>query len=62
MKKEIKTKKSDADLIKEFSEKRLQLREIRFGASGSKNKNVKEQKNIKKEIARILTALKEEKI
>ena len=57
MKKETKTKKSEVDLIKEFSEKRLQLRDIRFGASGSKSKNVKEQKNIKKDIARIMTAL-----
>jgi len=57
MKKEIKNKKNEADLIKEFSEKRLQLRDIRFGATGSKSKNVKEQKNIKKDIARIMTAL-----
>jgi ribosomal protein L29 len=57
MKKETKTKKSETDLIKEFSDKRLQLRDIRFGATGSKNKNVKEQKNIKKDIARILTSL-----
>lgn len=59
MKKEIKKKKSEADLAKEFGEKRIQLRDIRFAGSGSKSKNVKEQKNIKKEIARILTALNE---
>jgi ribosomal protein L29 len=56
MKKE-KLKKNEADLMKEFGEKRLKLRDIRFGVAGSKNKNVKEEKNIKKEIARILTSL-----
>lgn len=60
MKKE-KLKKNEADLMKEFSEKKLKLRDIRFGVAGSKNKNVKEQKNIKKDIARILTALKSSK-
>jgi len=52
-----KVKKSESDLMKELSEKRLALRELRFGKAGSKNKNVKEQKTIKKDIARILTAL-----
>lgn len=56
MKKE-KTKKNTGDLEKELNEKRLSLRDIRFGGAGSKSKNVKEQKNIKKEIARIKTAL-----
>lgn len=45
------------DLMKELNEKRLSLHEIRFGMAGSKSKNVKEQKNIKKEIARIHTKL-----
>lgn len=56
MKKE-QTKKSRVDLMKELNEKRLSLRDIRFGVAGSKSKNVKEQKNIKKNIARIHTAL-----
>jgi ribosomal protein L29 len=56
MKKE-KIKKNESDLIKEFSEKRLKLRDLRFGIAGSKSKNVKEQKMIKKDVARILTAL-----
>jgi len=51
-------KKSRTDLIKELNEKRLSLRGIRFEVAGSKSKNVKEQKNIKKDIARIKTALK----
>lgn len=57
MKNEL-NKKSKTDLIKELGEKRLSLRDIRFGTAGSKSKNVKEQKNIKKEIARIKTAIK----
>jgi len=57
MKKEEKTKKNTTDLMKELNEKRLSLREIRFGGAGSKSKNVKEQKNIRKEIARIKTTL-----
>ena len=51
------TKKNRADLIKELDEKSLALREIRFGAAGGKDKNVKAYGNIKKEIARIKTAL-----
>jgi len=57
MKKEL-SKKSKTDLMKELNEKRLSLRDIRFGIAGSKNKNVKEQKMIRKAIARIHTALK----
>jgi len=58
MKKNELNKKSETDLVKELDEKRLSLRDIRFGLAGSKNKNVKEQKMIKKDIARIHTALK----
>ena len=43
--------------MKELNEKRLSLRDVRFGVAGSKSKNVKEQRNIKKDIARIHTAL-----
>ncbi len=50
-------KKSKTDLIKELNEKSLALRDIRFGVAGGKSKNVKEYSNIKKEIARIKTAL-----
>jgi len=48
---------SKIELMKELNEKRLSLHDIRFGIAGSKSKNVKEQKNIKKEIARIHTKL-----
>ena len=56
MKKEI-SKKSKADLMKDLDEKSIALRNIRFGVAGSKNKNVKEYRNLKKDIARVKTAL-----
>lgn len=52
------SQKNKSDLEKELSEKRLTVRDIRFGTAGSKNKNVKEQRTIKRDIARILTVLK----
>lgn len=58
MKKKETVKKNKDDLIKELNEKRLNLRDLRFGLAGSKNKNVKEIKTIKKDVARILTALR----
>lgn len=49
--------KNEKDLKKELSSKRKSLREFRFGLAGSKVRNVKEGKAIKKDIARILTEL-----
>jgi len=49
--------KKESDLHKELAEKRKSLREFRFGVSGSKVKNIKEARNLRKEIARILTDL-----
>lgn len=46
------------DLMKELAEKRITLRDFRFGVAGSKSRNVKEQRNIKKAIARIKTELR----
>ncbi|MFA6269774.1 MAG: 50S ribosomal protein L29 [Candidatus Paceibacterota bacterium] len=57
MKKEL-AKKNKADLQKELDEKRVAVHSIRFNMAGSKSKNVKEQKNIKKDIARIKTELR----
>ena len=54
-------KKIDEDLHKTLSEKRSGLRDFRFGLSGSKTKNVKKGKEIKKDIARILTELNNRK-
>jgi ribosomal protein L29 len=49
--------KTAADLNKMVAEKREALRVFRFGASGSKTKNVKQGREIRKDIARILTVL-----
>lgn len=50
-------KKTDADLKKELADNREALRQFRFGAAGSKTKNVKESANRRKIVARILTEL-----
>ncbi len=54
--KEIKSK-TVSDLTKMLSEKRETLRLFRFGTSGAKTKNVKEGRELKKDIARIMTVL-----
>lgn len=60
MKKEI-AKKNTEELLKELGEKVVSLRDIRFGIAGSKGKNVKEVNNIKKDIARIKTEIRNRK-
>jgi ribosomal protein L29 len=57
---EIKTK-TDADMKKMLADKREALRVFRFGAAGAKTKNVKEGRAIRKDIARILTAMNSKK-
>ena len=47
--------KNDKDLDKELVEKREELRAFRFGVAGSRTRDVKAGKNLRKEIARILT-------
>lgn len=59
--KEIK-EKNIGDLKTLITEKKEAIRIERFGASGSKSKNVKAIKNSKKDIARILTLLNARKI
>jgi len=54
-------KKTPGELDKELSEKAVSLSNFRFGTSGSKTKNVKAGKNLKKEIAQILTIMNETK-
>lgn len=54
--KEIITK-TNSDLTKMLSEKREALRLFRFGSSGAKTKNVKEGRELKRDIARIMTVL-----
>ncbi len=50
-------KTSDKDLSKELANKRQAVGSFRFGVAGSKGKDVKEGKNLKKDIARILTEI-----
>ena len=50
-------KKTKAELETILSEKRESLRKFRFGVSGSKIKNTKEGRNLRKEIAQILTVV-----
>lgn len=48
-------KKNDKELDKLLVEKQTELRNFRFGIAGSKTRDVKTGKNVKKDIARILT-------
>ena len=57
MKKTTYKGKSEKDLAKALYEQREVLRNFRFGAAGSKTRNVKEGKAAKLEIARIMTEL-----
>ena len=45
----------NSEMEKQLSEKREALRKLRFGAAGGKSANVKEARNLRKEIARIFT-------
>lgn len=51
--------KTKADLVKILDEKKEVLRTFRFGGAGAKTKNVKEGKTITKDIARIMTAMRD---
>jgi ribosomal protein L29 len=48
---------SAEDLTKLVATKREELRSLRFSVAGSKNRNVKLGKTLKKEVARALTEL-----
>ena len=51
-------KKSKQELGQDLEEKEIELRDIRFGLAGAKAKDVKHYANLKKDIARIITVLK----
>lgn len=51
------TNHSVEDLHKLADDKREELRRLRFSSSGSKNHNVKQAKELRKEVARALTEL-----
>jgi len=48
---------SKEDLVKLVETKREELRVLRFGAAGSKNRDVKAAAKLRKEVARALTRL-----
>ena len=50
-------KKTEKELLKELANKRKELQEFRFDISGSKIRDTKHAKNVKKDIARILTEI-----
>ncbi len=56
MTKELKTKTAD-DLLKALAENREALRSFRFAKEGSKTRNVREGRNTRREIARVMTEL-----
>lgn len=51
-------KKTVADLEKDLKEKRSAMLDMRFGAAGAKNKDTGFARKNRKEIARILTELR----
>lgn len=53
--------KSETELKKALVEKRDSLAKFKFGMTGSRTKNVKEGRNTRRDVARILTALKASK-
>lgn len=59
--KELK-EKNDKDLKDLLADKRRALRDFRFGIAGSKVRNVKEGKGLKRDIAQILTHINSKKV
>lgn len=53
--------KTNRDLTKLLGEKKDALSDFRFGISGSKTKNMMNGRNIRKEIAKILTEISSRK-
>lgn len=51
------SKKKDSELIKELASKRTALKDFRFAIWGSKTRNTKEGKDLRREIAQILTEI-----
>ncbi len=49
------TKKSDKEISKLIKDKREALRTFRFGITGSKQKNIKEGRDLRRDIAKLET-------
>jgi len=58
--KEIRASK-EQDLVKMLKDKQVELRNFRFGTAGSKTRNVKEGRSIRKTIAQIMTEMRARK-
>lgn len=56
------TKQSVEELRKLIAEKRESLRSFRFGGAGSRSRNTREGRNLRKEVARMLTAINAKRI
>jgi ribosomal protein L29 len=52
------SKQDTAELRKLVADKRETLRVFRFGGAGSRTRNVREGRNVRREIAQILTELR----
>ncbi len=53
--------KNEKDLQKMLQEKRESIQSFRFGVAGSKVRNVREGRNLKKDVARIMTEISSRK-
>ncbi|HZS43315.1 MAG TPA: 50S ribosomal protein L29 [Candidatus Paceibacterota bacterium] len=62
MKKTTYKGKDERELAKTLKEKREALKNFHFNLSGSKVRNVKEGRGLRKDIARILTELNQPKV
>jgi ribosomal protein L29 len=62
MKKTSYKDKPKQDLVKALGEKRETFRKLRFGNAGSKSRNVKEGRGLRKDIARIMTELNKKEV
>lgn len=56
------TKQSNNELQREVAEKSEALRAFRFGGAGSRTRNVREGRNLRREVAQILTEIKSREI
>lgn len=55
-------KYSIEDLHKEIAQKREALRAFRFGSAGSRSRNVREGRTVRKDIARLMTEVNARKV
>lgn len=56
------SKQSNEELLRAAAEKREALRTFRFGGAGGRARNTREGRNLRKEVARILTELRKREL